>query len=151
VLLAAVHRAMPAAPLFGGSGLATAWPPPAGLPATSVVDPAMPAARYGPRARRVLDRIDRSSRTQAGPEALYGYEAMRVVLDAIRAAGHSAERATVVRAAMAPGARRSVIGPYGVDGRGDVSTTRFGGYRLDAGQLHFSGVREPPAATVKVP
>ena len=150
-LLTAMRRAMPAVPLFGGSDLATSWPLPASLPAVSVVKPALPVAQYGSRARRVIERIGRSSHTRAGPEALYGYEAMALVLGAIRTAGHGAARAAVVRAAMAAGARNSVIGRYGTDGRGDVSTTRFGGYRLAAGQPEFSGVREPPGAGVKLP
>jgi branched-chain amino acid transport system substrate-binding protein len=150
-LLAAARRAMPGIPLLGGSDLATSSPAPAGLPPTSVVKPALPTGEYGPRARRVIDAIDRASRVRAGPEALYGYEAMRVVLDAIRAAGRGAGRAAVIHAAMAAGARNSVIGRYGVDGRGDVSTTRFGGYRLAAGRLVSTGVREPPAASLKLP
>ncbi len=150
-LLAAVRRAMPAVPLFGGSSLATSWPRPADLPAVSVVSPVLPAAQDGPRSRLVIRRIDRGSQGQAGPEALYGYEAMEFVIDAIRAAGHDAERAAVVRAAMTAGARRSVIGRYGTDGRGDVSTTRFGGYRLDGRRQVFTGVREPPAGAIKRP
>src|SRR4051812_3509208 len=150
-LLAAARRAMPRVPLFGGSDLAMSWPRPAGLPAMSVVKPTLPAGRYSPRARRVIDRIDRTSKLGVGPEALYGYEAMQLVLDAIRGAGHDAKRSAVIRAATSAGARKSLIGAYGTDGRGDVSTTRFGGYRMDAGRLEFSGVREPPGAAVRLP
>jgi branched-chain amino acid transport system substrate-binding protein len=79
------------------------------------------------------------------PEALYGYEAMRVVLDAINAAGpRSGDRPAVVRAARAPRARASVIGDYRVVAGGDVSTTRFGGYRRSAAGTTFDGIREPP-------
>src|SRR3954470_18879872 len=58
-LLATVRRALPGVPLYGGSALATAAPAPPGIPATSVLKPALPESGYGPRARRVLGRIRR--------------------------------------------------------------------------------------------
>jgi ABC-type branched-subunit amino acid transport system substrate-binding protein len=82
----------------------------------------------------------------SGAAALYGYEAMRVVLDAIAAAGADAgDRAAVVRAALAPRERRSVIGSYQVLATGDISPARFAGYRRSALQLRYLGER-PPAA-----
>jgi hypothetical protein len=65
--------------------------------------------------------------------ALYGYESVRLVLDAIRAAG--ASRAGVVRAALAAGPRRSVIGTYRVLRTGDVSERGLGLERYAGGHL----------------
>jgi hypothetical protein len=58
-LLAAVERALPGEPLYAGSGVAEAAPPPPDLPDISLVKPALPASAYGPRARRVLARLAR--------------------------------------------------------------------------------------------
>jgi branched-chain amino acid transport system substrate-binding protein len=149
-LLAAVRRALPGAPLFGGSALATAAPAPPGLPPTAVVKPALVGSGYGPRARRVLDRIARKTGRPVDSEALYGYEAMRVVLDAIAAAG-SSDRAAVARAALTPRTRDSVLGRYRVSASGDVSTTRFGGFRRTASGLIWAGFRAAPAAALNRP
>jgi branched-chain amino acid transport system substrate-binding protein len=147
--LAALETALPGVALYGGSALATAAPVPPRLPRTLVVKPALPVSLYGPRARRVMVRLERRSGPAAAlPEALYGYEAMRLVLDALDTAGrHSGDRAAVVRAALAPRARTSVIGDYRVVAGGDVSTTRFGSYRRGPGGMSFAGIREAPPAS----
>jgi branched-chain amino acid transport system substrate-binding protein len=151
-LLAAVRRALPGARLYGGSAVATASPAPDGLPATSVVKPALAVSGYGPRPRRLLARVSRARGTAAGPEALYGYEAMRIVLDAIAAAGaHADDRGAVARAALTPRTRTSVLGAYRVAATGDVSTTRFGGFRRAGSALEWEGIRTPPAATTSRP
>jgi hypothetical protein len=67
---------------------------------------------------------------------------MRVVLDAVLAAGAGAgDRAAVVRAALAPGMRRSVIGDYRVLRSGDVAPARFGAYRHTGAGLRYLGER----------
>src|SRR4051812_8065175 len=86
-LLTAIQRALPGVPLYAGSGLASVYPLPAGLPPLAAVKPALPARVYGPEAQRVLARLVRQRGAPVAPEALYGYEAMRVVLDALDAAG----------------------------------------------------------------
>ena len=141
-LLAALRGALPRAPLYGASTLATAEPAPAGLPPVFVVKPALPAAAYGPRARRMLARIGRERGAVVPVEALYGYEAMRVILDAIaQGGGERANRASVAHAALVPRSRRSVIGRYRVLPGGEVSATRFGGYRRDSRSLSYIGPR----------
>ena len=147
-LLATLQQTLPEAPLFGASTLATAEPAPAGLPPVSVVKPALPARAYGPRARRVLARIGRERGAVVPVEALYGYEAMRVILDAIAdGGGEGADRASVVHAALAPRARLSVIGRYRVLPGGEVSSTRFGSYRRDSRTVSYTGSRGSPAAS----
>jgi branched-chain amino acid transport system substrate-binding protein len=145
-LLQAIQRALPGARLYGSSALTQSLPAPPGMPEVQVLSPVLPPARYGPRARRVLARLPTGSRGGAtGAEALYGYESMRVVLDAIAAAGPRAgDRGPVARAALTPRNRRSVIGPYRVLATGDVSPTRFGAYRRSATGLRYLGERPPP-------
>jgi branched-chain amino acid transport system substrate-binding protein len=141
-LLAAIRRALPGTRLFGSSALASAMPAPAGLPEVQVLSPFLPTSEYGPRARRVLARIEPLPVGATGAEALYGYEAMRVVLDAIAATGTDAgDRVAVARAALAPRSRRSVIGDYGVLATGDVTTARFGAYRRSATEFRYLGQR----------
>jgi branched-chain amino acid transport system substrate-binding protein len=142
VLLAALRRAMPGVPLFGGSALAESQPALPGVPPVAVLKPAFPAAAYGPGAQRILDRLTRRRGAPTPVEALYGYEAMRVVLDALGAT-RSGDRAAVVQAALAPRTRRSVIGPYRVLPGGDVSTARFAGYRREEDSLTYTGQHTP--------
>jgi branched-chain amino acid transport system substrate-binding protein len=140
-LLTALERALPGARLFGSSALATASPRPS-LPEIELLSPLLPASEYGPRARRVLARLKAPRVQEPRVEALYGYEAMRVVLDAIAAAGgDSGDRAAVARAALEARPRRSVIGDYGVLPIGEVTTARFGAYRQSGSRLHYLGER----------
>jgi branched-chain amino acid transport system substrate-binding protein len=143
-LLQAIGRALPGAKLIGSSALADAVPTPPGLPETDVLSPLLPASAYGPRARRVLGRISPRPRGATGAEALYGYEAMRVVIDSIAATGADAgDRAAVARAALAPRRRASVIGPYRVLATGDLSPVRFGAYVRSGAGLRYLGERRP--------
>jgi branched-chain amino acid transport system substrate-binding protein len=140
LLLTTLERALPQARMFGSSALATAVPAPAGLPAVELLSPLRPEADYGPRAGRVLKAAREGG--ARGAEALYGYEAMRVVLDAIAAAGNRpGDRLAVARAALAPRARSSVIGAYRVLPGGDVSPARFGAYERSATATRYLGPR----------
>jgi hypothetical protein len=105
----------------------------------------MPASTYGPEAGRLLARLSPGG---AGPvEGLYGYEAMRLVLDAIDAAGSdSVDRVAVARAALRPRLLSSPLGPFRLLPTGDVSTATFGGYRDDGSMLRYEGPRQPGAA-----
>jgi branched-chain amino acid transport system substrate-binding protein len=140
-VLEALRRSLPGAAIYGSSGLAAA--PGAGqAPAADVLKIAAPASRYGPRARAVLSRLRAQRGTPVAVDALYGYEAMRLVLDALdSAAGRAGERTAVVAAAMHPRGRRSLLAGYGAD----ASTARFAGYRRADGRLAFVGLRRAPA------
>jgi branched-chain amino acid transport system substrate-binding protein len=146
-LLAAIGRALPGVPLYAGSGLATATPQPSDGTALGAIKPALAPSAYGRRARRLLARLSRQRGAPVAAEALYGYEAMRVVLDALdTAAPASDDRDAVVRAALAPRLRRSPLGDYRVLRSGDVSTRRFGSYRrTGASGLSYLGPRVAPA------
>jgi hypothetical protein len=66
---------------------------------------------------------------------VYGYEAMRVVLDAIRAGGPNRE--LVRRAGMTIRTRRSPLGRYALRGTGDVEGARFALWALRDGRFEF--------------
>jgi ABC-type branched-subunit amino acid transport system substrate-binding protein len=112
------------------------------MPAVQVLSPLLPVSEYGPQARRLHARLATAPAPAIGSEALYGYEAMRVVLDAVTAvAPHAGDRTAVARAALTAGSRRSAIGDYRVLPSGETSTARFGAYRRSATELRYLGQR----------
>jgi hypothetical protein len=109
-----------------------------GEPLAAAPDNPFPLEAVAPRTPppgAVLRRIvRRQGLASARPEALWGYESMRVALDAIVAAerGHGpARRAAVVRAALTPRVRQSPIGGYRVHASGGVTGLPLALYRLD--------------------
>jgi branched-chain amino acid transport system substrate-binding protein len=74
------------------------------------------------------------------PWAIYGYESMRLLLDAINraAAAGPLTRAGVVTALMHTPLHDSPIGPYAIDARGDTTSRLYGGYVVRGGGPHFS-------------
>jgi branched-chain amino acid transport system substrate-binding protein len=75
------------------------------------------------------------------PYAIYGYEAMGLLLNAIAVATHGgterARRSRVVAALFATRNRNSVIGTYSIDRNGDTTLRRYGVYRVRQGSLTF--------------
>jgi branched-chain amino acid transport system substrate-binding protein len=141
--LTAVHAALPKAQLYGSSGLAAGGIDVRGATVLSI-DSALPADRYGGAAKDVLRRLTAQRGAPTGVEALYGYEAMRLVLRALDSAGkESDERSAVSRAAMRPATQSSPIGSYSLTSSGDVTPVRFGSYRDSSGHRDFLGVRDP--------
>lgn len=78
------------------------------------------------------------------PYAIYGYEAMSVVLDAIAdadgAGTDAVGRRVVVDAFFATEGRTSVLGTYDIDNFGDTTLPDYGGFRVDDGELVFDRV-----------
>jgi branched-chain amino acid transport system substrate-binding protein len=72
-----------------------------------------------PKGRKLLEQLQRQSGGRpVGGEALLGYEAMRLALDAIEEGGP--DRRRVMKAARAPREQDGVIGRYEITARGDV-------------------------------
>jgi len=71
--------------------------------------------------------------SRTDPYALYGYEAMSVILDAINRGGPT--RAGVVGAFFATRDRDSVLGRYSIDEFGDTTLQQYGVYRVSGGDL----------------
>ena len=70
------------------------------------------------------------------PYAIYGYEAMRLALDAIERSG-TGERADVLAALFEAKDRESVLGTYSIDENGDTTLTDYGVYGVEDGELVF--------------
>ncbi|HEX8054521.1 MAG TPA: ABC transporter substrate-binding protein [Thermoleophilaceae bacterium] len=145
--VAALRRVLPAAPLLATSAVAP--DPPDGV---DFLDPRLPAREYGAAAGRILRRLERAAGAPVGPAALYGYEAMRLVLDAVdRAGARPGDRAAVLRAAAGPRPVDDVLGRYFLAPDGDVSTSAFGAYRSERGRVRALGVRSAEAGGTRPP
>jgi branched-chain amino acid transport system substrate-binding protein len=105
---------------------------------TYLTTPVLPASRYSPAAARVLDDYRRAFGGEVEPYALYGYEAMSVVLDAIRrAGGHGNDREAVIRRFFAVKNRDSVLGRYSIEADGETTLSRYGVDRIVNGRPVF--------------
>ncbi|MGI8506130.1 MAG: branched-chain amino acid ABC transporter substrate-binding protein [Solirubrobacteraceae bacterium] len=143
-----VAAALPQAKFFGSAGLAQSTfvnPALGGIPLSldarvlitvATLDP----AAYPPPGRRFFALYERRYGAPQ-PYAIFGYEAMSLMLDAIARAtrdGNSAAlRSNVLDAIFATRDRRSVLGAYSIDGDGDTTLARYGVYTVGNGQLHF--------------
>ena len=146
----ALHSADPRLLLLGSSALAVeAFTSQIGVSGaeTYLTTPVLPIALYPPSARRVLRDYTEKLGGQAGPYVLYGYEAMTVVLDAIRAAGaHGDDRQAVIAGLFATRARDSVLGRYSIEASGETTLSRYGVERVRHGQPVFDRAIEVPAS-----
>jgi branched-chain amino acid transport system substrate-binding protein len=144
-ILAQVDSAMPGVPVYTTYGMLARDPgkPIPAAPATvEALGPIPPESELPADGRRLLARLrETEGAAVARPEALYGYEAMRLVLDAIRAAGP--DRARVIEEALRIRERRnSPLGPYRVRATGEVETTRFALHALHDGRFAFDRMLE---------
>jgi branched-chain amino acid transport system substrate-binding protein len=105
---------------------------------TYMTTPVLPPDLYPPVAKRVLSSYRRTFGVEAGAYALYGYEAMTLVLDAVRAAGaRGDDRQTVIDRVFATRNRNSVIGRYSVEADGETTLSSYGVDRVSSGHPVF--------------
>lgn len=103
-----------------------------------LTDPVLPTDMYPPSAARVLADYRRTFDAEGNAYALYGYEAMTLVLDAVRSAGARGDnRQTVIDRVFATRERNSVIGRYSIEADGDTTLSRYGVERVRNGHLVF--------------
>jgi len=94
---------------------------------TYMTTPLLPSSSYPAQAQRVLGAYRRAFGSPAGPWALDGYAAMRMVLDAIDSAGHDAtDRRTVIARLLGAPAQESVLGPMAIAADGDSTLSSYG-------------------------
>jgi branched-chain amino acid transport system substrate-binding protein len=140
-LWAALHRADPHLLLLGSSALAgEAFASAIGSAGAStyLTTPVLAANEYPPMATRVLGDYRRQFGGQPSAYALYGFEAMSVVLDAIRRAGsHGNDRQTVIDRFFATAGRDSVLGRYSMRADGETTLSRYGVDRVVNGRTRF--------------
>jgi branched-chain amino acid transport system substrate-binding protein len=136
-----LHRADPHLLLLGSSALeGTGFASEIGAAGdvTYLTTPVLALDEYPPAAARVLADYRRQFGAHAGAYALYGFEAMSVVLDAIRAAGaRGNDRQTVIDRFFATANRDSVLGHYSVRPDGETTLSRYGVDRIAGGHPQF--------------
>jgi branched-chain amino acid transport system substrate-binding protein len=106
--------------------------------ATYLTTPVLATGLYPRSAARVLGEYRRDFGGEPGAYALYGYETMSVVLDAIRTAGsHGNNRQTVIEKLLAVRNRDSVLGRYSIEADGETTLSPYGVDRIVNGRAVF--------------
>ncbi len=141
-----VAHALPKAMILATDGLADAAygdPSLGGLPSNldnrvTVISPVLPGGGYPPSGRRFLAEYARRFGPPP-PSAIFGYQAMTVLLSAVdRATDHghrAAERANVREEVFSGRLIHGALGTFRIDRQGDTSFGRFGVYVFRAGRL----------------
>ena len=137
--------ALPDAKLYGPDGVAEesfANPKEGGIPDTiaprvKVTVATLNPESYPPEGQEFFKAFsEKYGEDNPSPYAIYGYEAMRVALDAIERS-KTGEKADVIKALFATKDRPSVLGTYSIDENGDTTLTDYGVYVIKAGELTF--------------
>jgi branched-chain amino acid transport system substrate-binding protein len=142
----AVHRANPAARLFGADGVADPYfarqIPRSAAARTYITNPTLDPKLYPLAAQDFFNTFKQKFGKDPQPYAIYGYEAMALILDCLRRAGPMApERAAVVDQLFRTIDRHSVLGHYSIDAFGDTTLPEYGGFTVSPyGNLVFDRV-----------
>ena len=140
-----VAAAVPEAKLFGPDGVAESGfsdPKEGGIPEkvasrTLVTVATLSPDEYPPEGQKFFEDFEKTyGEKNPDPYAIYGYEAMQLVLDALERAGTS-DRQAVIDAIFETKGRESVLGTYDIDENGDTTLTDYGVYSIEGGELTF--------------
>jgi branched-chain amino acid transport system substrate-binding protein len=142
-----IAAAVPAAPLLGPEGVGESGffdPKDGGLPAdvakrVLITIPGVAPEEYPPAGKEFL-KAYATKFGEKNPDryAVYGYESMSLLLDAIKRAGDAGnDRAAVVKQLLSTKDREGVFGTYSIDPNGDITLTPYGIYRIKGGALAF--------------
>jgi branched-chain amino acid transport system substrate-binding protein len=144
-------RGLPRARLFGSDGIAEsgfADPREGGVPArvgrrVLVTVGTLAPFAYPAQGQDFFRRYSERYRDpNPDPYAIYGYEAMRLVLEAVAAVGPS--RQAVIEWLRDMPTRTGALGTYRFDRYGDTTLRSYGVYRVRHGALWWSGAVEAP-------
>ena len=137
--------ALPDAKLYGPDGVAEsgfADPKEGGIPAdvaskVKVTVATLSPDEYPPEGQEFFTQFEEKyGEPNPDPYAIYGYEAMRLALDAIERSG-TGEKEDIVKALFETKDRSSVLGTYSIDENGDTTLTDYGVYTIEGGELTF--------------
>jgi branched-chain amino acid transport system substrate-binding protein len=139
------EAAMPDAKLYGPDGICEvgfADPKEGGIPAEVAAKYKCSVAtlspdEYPPEGQEFFTQFaEKYGEENPDPYAIYGYEAMRLALDAIERSGSGAKE-DVLAALFDTQDRSSVLGTYSIDENGDTTLTDYGIYKIEGGELVF--------------
>jgi branched-chain amino acid transport system substrate-binding protein len=143
--------ALPDAKLYGPDGVAETGfvdPDEGGIPAdvaarVKVTVATLSPDEYPKEGQEFFDAFRKKyDEPNPNPYAIYGYEAMRLALDAI-ARSETGEKADIVKALFETRDRQSVLGTYSIDENGDTTLTDYGVYTVKGGELEFDETIKP--------
>jgi len=149
-LLKDAATALPDARLYGGDAVVlndTADPkkglPPNIAPRFKGTIATLDPDSFPPEGKRFFSDFEKEYQTGSpDPYAIYGYEAMKLILDSIEALGaKGGDRAALIDQVLKKTkGRQSVLGTYDIDANGDTTLTDYGLYRIEDGKLVFDKV-----------
>ena len=146
--------AIPDAKLYGPDGVAEsgfADPKEGGIPAdvankVKVTVATLSPDEYPPEGQDFFQQFsDKYGEPNPDPYAIYGYEAMRLALDAIERSG-TGNKEDIIKALFDTKDRESVLGTYSIDENGDTTLTDYGVYTVKDGELTFDSTIKAQAA-----
>ena len=138
--------ALPDAKLYGPDGVAETGfvdPKEGGIPAdvasrVTVSVATLSPDEYPPDGQEFFQAFrDKYDEPNPNPYAIYGYEAMRLALDAIERS-ETGEKEDVLAALFETKDRESVLGNYSIDENGDTTLSDYGVYTIEGGELVFN-------------
>ena len=142
-----VSAALPDARLYGPDGVSNPEffvADEGGIPAdvadkVKVTVATLSPEEYPPDGQRFFDEYkERYDVPAVDPYAIYGYEAMQLVLDTCEQLGAGcSDRQAMIDALMSTKGRGSVLGTYDIDENGDTTLTDYGVYTVKDGELVF--------------
>jgi branched-chain amino acid transport system substrate-binding protein len=140
-----LNAAMPSAKLFGPDGVAeVAFASKLGSKVekqTFVTNPTLDPKLYPKSGQEFFRNYKAKFGSDPEAYAIYGYEAMSVVLEAIKNAGDKGnDRQSVIDQFYKVRNRASVLGTYSIDQNGDTTLTDYGGNKIEGGKLIFDKV-----------
>jgi branched-chain amino acid transport system substrate-binding protein len=142
-----VSAAVPDAKLYGPDGVAESGfsdPKEGGIPAdvaakTKVTVATLSPDEYPPDGKKFFSDFEKTyGEANPDPYAIYGYEAMDLVLDTCRELGSDCtDKQAMIDALFQTKGRESVLGTYDIDENGDTTLTDYGVYSIKGGELQF--------------
>jgi len=142
-----VSAAVPDAKLYGPDGVAEsgfADPKEGGIPADVAAKVKVSVAtlspdEYPPEGQKFFEDYEaKYGEPNPDPYAVYGYEAMDLVLDTCEELGPDcSDKQAMIDALFNTKGRESVLGAYDIDENGDTTLTDYGIYTIKDGELVF--------------
>ena len=142
-----VSAAVPDAKLYGPDGVAEsgfADPKEGGIPAdvankVKVTVATLSPDEYPADGQKFFDDFEaKYGEANPDPYAIYGYEAMKLVLDTCQQLqAECSDKQKMIDALFATKGRQSVLGTYDIDENGDTTLTDYGVYTIKDGELIF--------------
>jgi branched-chain amino acid transport system substrate-binding protein len=133
--------------LYGPDGVAEsgfADPKEGGIPADVAKNVQVSVAtlspdEYPPEGRKFFSSFEKKyGEPNPDPYSIYGYEAMKLVLDTCEELGPDcSDRQAMIDALFQTKGRESVLGTYDIDENGDTTLTDYGIYTIKGGELQF--------------